>query len=223
MNTPLLGVFTGGVKSLPPDGTPSGIFKHPVAGPVAVGLEGLEGDRQADRRVHGGAEKAVHLYPAGHYARLAAAFPALADALVPGSMGENLSVAGWDEESVCIGDVFRVGSCRLQVSQPRSPCWKINHKFGDDGLAQFIAHEGITGWYFRVLEGGSVAVGDGFELLERNPAPVSLARLGRVQREHRPAGAELREIAATPGLTPALMKKLLDRLGWLERLKGPAA
>ncbi len=222
MSSALLGVFAGGITSLPPDGTPSGIFKHPVAGPVRVGVEGLEGDRQADRRVHGGAEKAVHLYPAGHYARLAAAFPALASAFVPGSMGENLSVAGWDEESVCIGDVFRVGNCRLQVSQPRSPCWKINHKFGDEGLAEFIAREGITGWYFRVLEGGSLAVGDAFELLARNPAPVSLARLGRAQREHRPNLLELREIAATPGLSPAVAKKLLDRLGWLERLKRPA-
>ena len=217
------GVFVGSITSLPPDGTPSGIFKHAVAGPLAVSVEGLAGDRQADRRVHGGAEKAVHGYPAEHYRRLAAAFPALADLFVAGSMGENLSVGGWDEESVCIGDVFRVGSCRLQVSQPRSPCWKINHKFGDDGLAQFITQEGITGWYFRVLETGTVAVGDACELLERNPAPVSLARLGRVQREHRPEGAELREIAATPGLTPALAKKLLDRLGWLERLRGPAA
>ena len=110
MNTSLLGVFTGVITSLPPDGTPTGIFKRPVAGPVTVGLEGLEGDRQADRRVHGGAEKAVHLYPATHYERLTATFPALADALVPGCMGENLSVAGWDEESVCIGDVFRIGN-----------------------------------------------------------------------------------------------------------------
>lgn len=223
MNSTLLGVFIGSITSLPPNGSPTGIFKQPVDGPVTVSVEGLAGDRQADRRVHGGAEKAVHLYPAGHYARLAAAFPALAGAFVPGSMGENLSVAGWDEEAVCIGDVFRVGSCRLQVSQPRSPCWKINHKFGDEGLAEFIANACISGWYFRVREGGSVAVGDAFELLERNPAPVSLARLGRVQRTHRPAAAELREIAATPGLTPAVAKKLLDRLGWLERLKGPAA
>lgn len=167
----MLRIFAGPVSSLP-DGTPTGIFKRECMGSVWVGAAGLAGDAQADRRVHGGPDKALHQYPVAHYARLAAAFPQAAPLLVPGSMGENLSVPGWDETNVRIGDIFRFGGARIQVSMPRKPCWKIDRRFGAEGMAMknFIAEEGLTGWYFRVLMEGEVAPGCAFELLER-PAP----------------------------------------------------
>lgn len=167
----MLRIFAGPVSSLP-DGTPTGIFKRERTEPVWLGAAGLAGDAQADRRVHGGPDKALHQYPVAHYARLAAAFPQAAPLLVPGSMGENLSVPGWDETNVRIGDIFRFGGARIQVSMPRKPCWKIDRRFGAEGMAMknFIAEEGLTGWYFRVLMEGEVAPGCAFELLER-PAP----------------------------------------------------
>ena len=82
--------------------------------------------------------QALHQYPAGNYAALANTLPDVIDDLVPGSLGENLSVAGWDETNVCIGDIFQLGGAVIQVSQPRTPCWKIDSRFGLEGMTQYI-------------------------------------------------------------------------------------
>ncbi len=209
------GLFIGGITILEPQGQTSGIFKHLATAPLQLTRTGLVGDVQADRRVHGGPEKAVHHYAAENYARLAAEFPQVVAALVPGSLGETISTTGWDEASVCIGDIFRLGSALVQVSQPRSPCWKIDHKFGQPEMPRFIAAHGVTGWYYRVLEEGTVAPDDIFELLER-PAPgITLARLWRASIAHRPATAELATLLAAPGLAPNWIDKLAGRRDWL--------
>jgi len=211
-------IFIGGLRPLPPEGQLSGIVKEPVAGPIAVGPQGLAGDRHGDPRYHGGREKALHHYPADHYAALAEHLPGLAQRLVPGALGENLSTTGWTEEEVCVGDVFRLGTCRVQVSQPRQPCWKINCLLGEAQLSRHIADHGVTGWYYRVLAGGQLQPGDAFELLER-PAPgVTLARLWRINLAHRPDPAELDELARTPGLSPPWQRKLAERATWLRHL-----
>ncbi len=132
MNTRIDGVYVGGIKSLEPEGQPSGIYKRPPLGPLRLTFTGLLGDVQADRRVHGGPEKALHHYAAENYARLADAFPECAAAFLPGSIGENISTRGWLEGAICIGGIFRIGAALVQVSQPRSPCWKINHNPGGD-------------------------------------------------------------------------------------------
>src|SRR6185369_17782904 len=155
-----ISLFIGGIRALPESGRPSGIYKQAVSQALSIVIEGLVGDQQADRRVHGGPEKAVHLYPARHYARLAARFPEAAGQLLPGSMGENISTPDLDEGDVGIGDIWRLGSARLQVCQPRSPCWKIDERFASEGVAAFIAEERLTGWYWRVLTPGQVAPGD---------------------------------------------------------------
>jgi MOSC domain-containing protein YiiM len=210
-------VFAGGVRPLPPEGHPSGIVKEAVAGPAMLGPEGLEGDAQADRRVHGGPDKALHHYPAEHYAVFAAIYPDSASRFVPGSIGENVSTTGWTEENVCVGDVFRIGEARVQVTQPRSPCWKINHRYGIEDALQLVAERGITGWYYRVLEAGRIAAGDAFELLERNADAVTLRRLWQVTRSHRPAAEELSRLAWTPGLSEGWAEKLRGRLEWLRQ------
>ena len=208
-------LYLGGIRPLPPENQPTGMFKREHAQPVWLGKEGLAGDAQADRRVHGGPEKAFHQYPVGHYEKLAAAFPEAAALLVPGSIGENLSEPGWDETNVCIGDVFRLGDARIQVSQPRSPCWKIDRRYGAEGMAQHIAEHGLTGWYYRVLEEGEVAAGCVFELIERPAPETTLARVWQLHRTHRPALAELEALARTPGLSPNWVKKVSERIDWL--------
>lgn len=175
-------LYLGGIAPLAGGGEPSGILKHEQSGPVWLGREGLAGDAQADRRAHGGPDKALHQYPVEHYARLAAAFPAAAAPLVRGSIGENLSVPGWNETAVCIGDVFRLGQARIQVTQPRAPCWKINRRYGVDGIAQLIAAEGLTGWYFRVLDEGEVTPGCAFTLLSRDDGAISVAQTFAARR-----------------------------------------
>ena len=151
-----ISLFIGGISALPNSGRPTAMFKQQALGPLELGPEGFTGDEQADRRVHGGPEKAGHLYPATHYAKLAERFPEAASQLLPGSLGENISCAELDESSVRIGDIYRLGSARLQVCQPRNPCWKIDDRFNADGMAAFIAEHNLTGWYWRVVQAGSV-------------------------------------------------------------------
>lgn len=211
-------LFAGGIRPLPPENQPTGMFKRECEMPLWLGAEGLAGDAQADRRVHGGPEQALHQYPVEHYARLAAAFPEAAGALVPGSLGENLSVPGWDEAKVCIGDIFRLGDAHIQVTRPRSPCWKIDRRFGVEGMTQFIDDTGLVGWYFRVLEEGEVAPGCAFELLERPTPAATLAHMWLAWKSHRPAPGELEALAATPGLATRWVQKLAERAAWLRKL-----
>lgn len=213
-------LYIGGIRRLDDEGQSSAIYKQAVAGPIFLGSEGLAGDAQADRRVHGGPEKAVHHYAAENYARLARQFPAIAAELLPGSIGENISTSGWDEHNVCIGDIFRLGAARVQVSQPRSPCWKIDHRYATKGMAGFIAESGLTGWYYRVIETGEVASDSPFELIDRPPGAVSLGELWRIWRQHRPDIDTLARLSEAPALNPAWQKKLLDRLVWLRASSG---
>lgn len=217
MKIPLSGLFAGRVQPMPDDGRPTAIFKQPVPGRMQVGVEGLVGDAQADRRVHGGPEKALHHFPQETYAVLAEAFPEQRAAFVAGSIGENFSTTGLSEDTVYIGDVFAIGTARVQLAQPRTPCWKIDARFGADGITRFVAEHGIAGWYYRVVEPGEVGVGDGLELIDRHPDAPSLRAFWNLLREHRPKRESLLRLSATPGLTPAWRDKLVDRAGWLAK------
>lgn len=216
----MIQIFLGGIRPLPPDNQPTGIFKQEVLTPVWVGREGLAGDAQADRRVHGGPEKALHQFAIANYARLSTAFPDAANLLIPGSIGENISAPDRDETLIAIGDVFRLGDSTIQVSQPRSPCWKIDNRFGVEGMAQFIAEKRITGWYFRVLEEGAVEPGSDFERIQRNDIPVSIADLLSLWSEHRPDPDRLIDVSRTPGLTASWVSKLEDRAARLRQMAG---
>ncbi len=211
----ILGLFAGQIRPMPGDGRATAIFKQPVSGRVRVGWEGLETDVQADRRFHGGAEKALHHFPLENHGRLARQFPELAQQFVPGAIGENISTEGIDEASICIGDIYALGGARIQVGQPRTPCWKIDAKFGREGISQHIAEQGIAGWYYRVLAPGEVQTGDAFTLLERNADAVSLAQLWEASRLRRPLPEALQRIADTPGLNEAWRHKVLQRIDWL--------
>ena len=208
------GLYAGQVALLAGDSRSSAIVKSAVAGRRLLSAEGLAGDTQADRRVHGGGGKALHQFPAEHYARLAAAFPA-AQNLAPGGLGENISTTGLTENDVCIGDIFRLGSARIEVSQPRTPCWKIDHRTACEGVAALIAEHGLAGWYYRVLEAGEAGAGDRLEHLERPTEAVSLAEFWRVIREPRPPLAALLRLAYASGLDPQWTGKLTQRAKWL--------
>ena len=210
-----LQLYSGTPRYIGDEGQFSAIWKQPVDGPTRITREGIVGDEQADRRVHGGPEKAVHHYAAENYVRLAERFPRIAADFVVGSIGENVSTIGVDETSVCIGDIYRLGSALVQVSQPRRPCWKIDARYGVAGITAFINESGHTGWYYRVLEEGVAAPGDSFTLEERLQGAVSLDCLWTTWHRHRPDAERLRTIARAPGLTPAWVKKIDDRLAWL--------
>lgn len=134
------------------------IFKKPVSGRVHVDRLNVEGDRQSDLTVHGGADKAVYVYPAEHYSYWAGELPG---AELPwGAFGENLTVTGLDEASVHIGDRLAIGSAQFVVTQPRMPCFKLAARFDRPDMVKLFLQSGRIGFYLAVLEEGEIGAGD---------------------------------------------------------------
>lgn len=194
----LASVQVGRVRPLGPDGVPSAFVKHPVDGPVAVEPMGLAGDAQADLSVHGGAEKAVYGYGLPAYDGWRADHPH--HAWGPGIVGENLSFETLTEESVCVGDIFVIGSARLQVCQPRQPCFKFALRFADPGLPKAMVKNGRCGWYFRVLEPGALQAGDTASIVERPNPDWPVLRLFRMITGKAVARADLDALETLEGL-----------------------
>lgn len=215
--TAISALFAGQLRTLEPEGQQTGIFKQAVEH-AEVTSTGFSNDRQADRRYHGGPEKALHQYAQASYAIMISAYPQLRGEAVPGSMGENLSSPGLDEKSVCIGDIFRIGEVLVQVSQPRTPCWKISHRFGIDKLSKFVEERRITGWYYRVLETGSLHRGDPVKLVERPNEGVTIRDFLDIRNQHRPAPQALDRLINCIGLNQAWREKLSQRKAFLAAL-----
>ena len=170
-------ILTGHAVDYTRPGARSAIDKRPVPGAVEIGIHGIVGDEQGDLRVHGGPDKAIHHYPFDHYAAWRADIGAHTVLTRPGAFGENLSTMGVTEADICVGDRLRAGSVVLEVSQLRQPCWKLNDRFDTRDMARRVQHTGRTGWYYRVLEGGTLRAGDTLEWLERPWPQWSLARV----------------------------------------------
>ena len=187
----------------------TGFIKEEVRGALWLDWENFEGDGQADRKHHGGVEKAVCVYPVAHLAywskRLGRRFR-------PGAFGENLSVAGLVEADVCVGDVYRVGGARLRVTQPRSPCWKLARVHGEKAFALWVQQTGFCGWYFGVVERGYVEAGQTLKLVERPYPQWSVAEVHAV-RYHRPEDLEAASsLAGCPALSRTWREALLKRV-----------
>jgi MOSC domain-containing protein YiiM len=213
--TATVSIFIGQVRGLPETGRPTGMYKTAVQALIALGVNGFEGDQQADLRVHGGTDKAVHLYPTRHYAKLATKFDEAVALLQPGSMGENMATPDLDEHDVRLGDVWQLGSALIQVCQPRNPCWKIDERFGADGMALFIDQHLLTGWYWRVLQTGVVNPTDTLVLHEAASHAPTLHQAMTLWREHRPDLNALSALAETPGIAKVWQDKIKQRVGYL--------
>src|SRR5260370_4617600 len=156
----------------------TGIFKEPVNEPVMLRTLNLNGDRQADLTVHGGANKAVYVYPSEHYDYWRAELPG-AD-LAWGMFGENFTTEGLLEEAIYIGDRFGIGETEVMVTEPRMPCYKLGIKFGrPDIIKRFLASR-RSGFYFAVVQEGMVGVGDSIELVGREQQEISVADIVRL-------------------------------------------
>lgn len=221
-------LLTGRVAPLPGSDRTSGIAKTPVTRPLLLGPVGFEGDEQADLRVHGGVEKAVHHYPFDHYPGWREDLGPLAVLDAPGAFGENISTLGMTEANVAVGDVFRLGRALVQVSQGRQPCWKLSQRFGVANMARRVQDSGRTGWYYRVLEPGLVAPGDAMVLLDRQAPDWTLHRLWHALYVDRLNLGELQGIAALDVLAEGWRKYAVRRLesgrveDWSKRLEGSA-
>jgi MOSC domain-containing protein YiiM len=154
----------------------TGGAKKPVPNATLCSL-GFAGDGQADLVNHGGVDKAVCVYPYDHYAHWEKVF---GHELEPGAFSENLTISGAVETGVCVGDVFGVGGALVQVSQPRTPCSKLAGKNGQRLLTRWVGQSGYTGFYMRVISGGSVSSGDAFDLVEGHPERISIAAVNDI-------------------------------------------
>jgi len=222
-------LLTGRVQPYTRTDSRSAIAKQPRSGPVHAGPLGLEGDEQGDLRVHGGPDKAVHCYAWAQYApwRQELAGNATAQALLaqPGAFGENFSLDGMDEHSVCLADQWQVGSALLEVSQGRQPCWKLNDRFAVPDMALRVQDSLRAGWYLRVLRPGQVQAGDTVYLATRPYPGWSIARLLRAIAQRDCTPETLRAILTLP-LPPSWRKLFTRRLDsacvedWTSRLTG---
>ena len=195
----------------------SAIMKRPREGVVQVLAEGLAPDEQADRRVHGGPEMALHLYPLDHHVFWADTLGVHELLSEPGCFGSNLAVRGLTEEMVHIGDRFRLGSkttgALIEVSQPRQPCWKIEHRFERKGMVARIIASGRCGWYFRVIESGEVTAGDSLERVAIGASDWSVSRVFRALVAGKGTQAEYAELAELAPLSPKLREKAAQKQG----------
>ena len=156
----------------------TGIFKEPVAGPVPIRTLNLDGDRQADLRVHGGRDKAVYAYPSEFYELWRSERPELA--FPWGQFGENLTTEGLRDEDVSVGDRFRVGTAELIVTQPRLPCFKLGIKMGRDEFVTEFLERGLFGFYLAVAREGEVEAGDPIVALSRDPRGFRVTEIARL-------------------------------------------
>ncbi len=171
------------------------IYKTPVSGEVWVGKTDIEGNGQANLKVHGGPDKAVNVYPSEHYPFWQ---QALARSELPshGSFGENLTTQGLLETETCIGDVYRIGAVVFQVTQPRQPCDTLASRWGVSDFIDRVNQAGKMGWYFRVLQEGNIQAGEPIELVERPFQEWTILRA--------------MEIMHCPGIDPASTKALAE-------------
>ena len=188
----------------------TGIFKQPVAGRIALRRLNLAGDGQADLRVHGGEHKAVYAYPVEHYDWWQRELGH--DAFAHGQFGENFTVRGMRENNVCVGDVFEIGTARVQVSQPRSPCFKLDLRMGEEGfLARFHAAQRI-GFYLRVLEEGEVGAGDPIVRVTRDPGGMSVLEIYQLRYGGFNDRGRLRRAVGIAALTPSWRDAFKEQL-----------
>lgn len=190
----------------------TGIFKEPVTGPVVARHLNLDGDRQADLSVHGGADKAVYVYPAEHYE------PWRRELETPklpwGMFGENLTTQGLTEDTVVIGERWQVGQAVLMVTQPRQPCYKLGVRFGRDDILRRFVRSRRTGWYVAVLREGTITAGDPV-LIERPADSLTVAAVADLLFTKVPDMPHLRLAATLPtlaeGLRTHFQKQLAQR------------
>lgn len=187
----------------------SAIVRRPVPGPIELTADGLDGDRVSDLAVHGGPDKAVCCYPVEHYdswrRRLRADLPLPA-------FGENLTTSGLLETAACLGDLYRIGTAVLQISQPRQPCSKLALLHGRAELPKWINQTAYTGFYCRVRTPGRLQAGDESNLLERPHPDLTIESLHRARLDPSTDRALLQRLASHPALSNAWRQHMQQRL-----------
>ncbi|MUK88455.1 MOSC domain-containing protein [Ornithinibacillus sp. L9] len=188
----------------------SGMFKQEIEGGVWLSKTGLHGDEVADKKNHGGPEKAVFCYPISHYDYWKQDLDT--DSIDIGANGENFAVLHMDESSVCVGDTYKLGDTVIQVSQPRKPCWKPGRRINVIDFALRIQQTGRTGWYFRVLQEGHVNSGADLELLDRPFPQWTISTCNEIMYVHKDDVTLTEKLVACDLLAESWKQSLMKRL-----------
>ena len=217
MNIRIVGLFVGRAKVIAPDRSnrqsdqpwESGIFKDPAPGPVWLSYGGLQGDEQADRKYHGGPEKAVCAYPAAHYGYWRRQ-PGLTDVPI-GGFGENVTLEGATEAQLCIGDRFQFDEVIVEISQPRQPCWKLSRRWHVQDLKEQVERTGFTGFYFRVIKQGWIKPNATGVLIERVWEEWNLAECNAIMHQRPEDRAAALRLSECPRLSASWRDQLFER------------
>jgi MOSC domain-containing protein YiiM len=177
----------------------TGIFKEPIKGSVMLRTLNIDGDKQADLSVHGGVSKAVYAYPVQHYEFWKSELPNMK--LPYGMFGENFTIEGLREETVNIGDRFRLGAAEIVVTEPRMPCYKLGLKFGRADMVKRFLTSCRTGFYFAVLQEREVKAGDTIKLLSRDGDGITVADITRLYAFERDDLPRLRRVVQVEALS----------------------
>ena len=172
------------------------IWKSPVQGRVRVRGVNVDGDRQANLEVHGGVDKALYAYAAEDQEWWSGQ---LGREVPPGSFGENLTLRGIDVSGALVGERWRAGEVLLEVSAPRTPCYKLGYRMGDQGFVRRFAAAGRPGAYLRILAEGEVAAGDPVEVVHRPGHGLTVAEVSRIYHHDHAAADRLLRVPELAG------------------------
>jgi MOSC domain-containing protein YiiM len=156
-------------------------YKKPIDKLFDVTKLSIIGDSVADTIHHGGVDKAVFANSLNNYNHWKSWLKQ--DNIPYGALGENLTIDTIDEQTVCIGDIHQIGTVKLQVSQPRQPCWKISRRWEHKDFMQEIYTSGLTGWYYRVLEEGSFKADDSVKYLGGIDTKITIIEANKAMRD----------------------------------------
>ena len=173
----------------------TGIYKRPVATPVAVTSLGLAGDAVVDTEHHGGVDQAIYVYGTPDYAWWSAE---LGTELEPGTFGENLTLDGLESARLNVGDMLHSGAVTLQVMAARIPCATLAARMGDPGFVKRFRLAGRPGTYCRVLRTGMLQAGAPVTLEHYTGATLSIAEVFRAHYDPQPDAEMIRRHLAAP-------------------------
>lgn len=207
----IIGLYIGKSEDLWGGKAPSAIGKKPIAGPLEMNENGFLLDDQADKEVHGGPEKAIHQYASEHMEYWKTQFPEKAGLFKSGCFGENISSTGVTEDNLHLGDILQIGLAKVQVCQGRQPCWKLSAHIDEPRMAPSFQKTGKTGWYYRIIEAGSISVGDDISLIERSHDDWPLSRLIKERFNPRMEPELATELAGNMVLSESWRKTFIKR------------
>lgn len=182
------------------------IFKSPVERALQVSFLNIEGDAQADLRFHGGRDKAIYSYDLHYYQQWQQELPQIDWSF--GMFGENLTTQGLTEDSIQLGNIYRVGTALIQAVQPRVPCFKLNVRFQRKDMLERFFHQRCYGTYFRVLEEGKIQAGQSIELVELSPYTITIADVVEAFYSKGSEPHRLQQILDIPILPDGIRKNL---------------